>query len=119
MKIKEKSKKLGVLIPGLGAIGTTFIAGIELIKKGYAKPIGSLTQMGTIRLGKRTEARSPLLKDFLPLANIEDLIISGWDIFKDSAYDSARNAQVLSNEHIEIVKDELQTIKPMKAVFDK
>ncbi len=119
MKIKEKSKKLGVLIPGLGAIGTTFIAGIELIKKGYAKPIGSLTQMGTIRLGKRTEDRSPLLKDFLPLANIEDLIISGWDIFKDSAYDSARNAQVLSNEHIEIVKDELQTIKPMKAVFDK
>ena len=119
MKIKEKSKKLGVLIPGLGAIGTTFIAGLELIKKGYSKPIGSLTQMGTIRLGKRTEDRSPLLKDFLPLANIEDLIISGWDIFEDSAYDSAKNARVLSNEHIELVKDELKAIKPMKAVFDK
>ena len=119
MKIKEKSEKLGVLIPGLGAIGTTFIAGLELIKKGYSKPIGSLTQMGTIRLGKRTEDRSPLLKDFLPLANIEDLVVSGWDIFKDSAYDSAKNARVLSNEHIELVKDELQAIKPMKAVFDK
>jgi len=119
MKIKEKSEKLGVLIPGLGAIGTTFIAGLELIKKGYSKPIGSLTQMGTIRLGKRTDDRSPLLKDFLPLANIEDLVISGWDIFEDSAYDSAKNAQVLSNEHIELVKDELKAIKPMKAVFDK
>jgi len=119
MKIKEKSEKLGVLIPGLGAIGTTFIAGLELIKKGYSKPIGSLTQMGTIRLGKRTENRSPLLKDFLPLANIEDIVVSGWDIFKDSAYDSAKNARVLSNEHIELVKDELQAIKPMKAVFDK
>ena len=119
MKIREKSEKLGVLIPGLGAIGTTFIAGLELIKKGYSKPIGSLTQMGTIRLGKRTDNRSPLLKDFLPLAKIEDLVISGWDIFEDSAYDSAKNAQVLSNEHIELVKDELKAVKPMKAVFDK
>ena len=119
MKIKEKSPKLGVLIPGLGAIGTTFIAGLELIKRGYSKPIGSLTQMGTIRLGKRTENRSPLIKDLLPLANIEDLVIAGWDIFEDSAYDSAKNAQVLSKEHIELVKDELQKIKPMKAVFDK
>ena len=119
MKIKEKSEKLGVLIPGLGAIGTTFIAGLELIKKGYSKPIGSLTQMGTIRLGKRTDNRSPLLKDFLPLAKIEDLVISGWDIFEDSAYDSAKNARVLSNEHIELVKAELKAVKPMKAVFDK
>ena len=117
--IKDKPKKLGVLIPGLGAIGTTFIAGIELIKKGYSKPIGSLTQMGTIRLGKRTEDRTPILKDFLPLVNIEDLVIGGWDIFEDSAYDSAKNAQVLSNEHIELVKNELKAIKPMKAVFDK
>jgi len=119
MKIKEKSSKLGVLIPGLGAIGTTFIAGLELIKRGYSKPIGSLTQMGTIRLGKRTENRSPLIKDFLPLAKIEDIVIAGWDIFEDSAYEAAKNAQVLSNEHIELVKDELQKIKPMKAVFDK
>ena len=119
MEIKEKSAKLGVLIPGLGAIGTTFIAGLELIKKGYSKPIGSLTQMGTIRLGKRTDDRSPLIKDFLPLADINDLVISGWDIFDVTAYESAKNAQVLSNEHIELVKDELKAIKPMKAVFDK
>jgi myo-inositol-1-phosphate synthase len=119
MEIKEKSSKLGVLIPGLGAIGTTFIAGLELIKKGYSKPIGSLTQMGTIRLGKRTDNRSPLIKDFLPLADIKDLVISGWDIFDVTAYESAKNAQVLSNEHIELVKDELKAIKPMKAVFDK
>jgi len=119
MEIKEKSPKLGVLIPGLGAIGTTFIAGLELIKKGYSKPIGSLTQMGTIRLGKRTDNRSPLIKDFLPLADINDLVISGWDIFEDTAYESAKNAQVLSNEHIELVKNELMAIKPMKAVFDK
>ena len=119
MEIKEKSPKLGVLIPGLGAIGTTFIAGLELIKKGYSKPIGSLTQMGTIRLGKRTENRTPLIKDFLPLAKIEDLVISGWDIFDVTAYESAKNAQVLSNKHIELVKDQLKAIKPMKAVFDK
>ncbi|MBN2017087.1 MAG: inositol-3-phosphate synthase [Candidatus Cloacimonetes bacterium] len=119
MNIQEKSSKLGVLIPGLGAIGTTFIGGLELIKKGYSKPIGSLTQMGTIRLGKRTEKRSPLIKDFLPLANIEDLIIGGWDIFEDSAYDTAKKARVLSNDHIELVKDELMAVKPMKAVFDK
>ena len=119
MNIKEKSSKLGVLIPGLGAIGTTFIAGLELIKKGYAKPIGSLTQMGTIRLGKRTDKRSPLIKDFVPLADVNDLVVEGWDIFEDSAYDAARNAQVLSNEHIELVKDELKAVKPMKAVFDK
>jgi len=119
MNIEEKSSNLGVLIPGLGAIGTTFIAGLELIKKGYSKPIGSLTQMGTIRLGKRTEKRSPLIKNFVPLADINDLIVGGWDIFEDSAYDAAKNAQVLSNEHIELVKDKLKAVKPMKAVFDK
>ena len=119
MNIKEKSKKLGVLIPGLGAIGTTFVAGIELIKKGYSKPIGSLTQMGTIRLGKRTEDRTPLVKDFVPIHEIEDLVIGGWDIFEDTAYESAKNAQVLSNEHIEMVREKLQSLKPMKAVFDK
>ncbi|MDO9576722.1 MAG: inositol-3-phosphate synthase [Candidatus Cloacimonadales bacterium] len=118
IKIKQTPAKLGVLIPGMGAIGTTFIAGIELIKKGYSKPIGSMTQMGTIRLGKRTEHRNPLIKDFLPIAKIEDLVFGCWDIFEDTAYDSAKNAQVLSNEHIELVKDELMAIKPMKAVFD-
>ncbi|MCF7858934.1 MAG: inositol-3-phosphate synthase [Candidatus Cloacimonetes bacterium] len=119
IKIKQTPEKLGVLIPGLGAIGTTFIAGIELIKKGYSKPIGSMTQMGTIRLGKRTEHRNPLIKDFLPLNKIDELVFGGWDIFEDTAYDSAKNAQVLSNEHIELVKDEMISIKPMKAVFDK
>jgi len=119
IKIKQPSKKLGVLIPGLGAIGTTVIAGIELIKKGHSRPIGSLTQMGTIRLGKRTENRVPLIKDILPLNKIEDLVFGGWDIFEDSLYDAAKNAQVLSNEHIEMVKEKLQEIKPMKAVFDR
>ncbi|MEA2103774.1 MAG: inositol-3-phosphate synthase [Candidatus Cloacimonadota bacterium] len=119
IKIEKPSKKLGVLIPGLGAIGTTFIAGIELIKKGYSKPIGSLTQMGTIRLGKRTEDRTPLVKDFVPIHKIEDLVVGGWDIFEDTAYESAINAQVLSNEHIELAKEKLQSVKPMKAVFDK
>jgi myo-inositol-1-phosphate synthase len=119
IKIKETPAKLGVLIPGLGAIGTTFIAGIELIKKGYSKPIGSMTQMGTIRLGKRTEHRNPLIKDFLPLVKIENLVFGGWDIFEDTAYEAALNAQVLSKEHIELVKEELMAIKPMKAVFDK
>jgi len=119
IKIEEPNEKLGVLIPGLGAIGTTVIAGIELIKRGYSKPIGSFTQMGRIRLGKRTEKRNPLIKDFLPLACMEELVFAGWDIFEDSVYESAKNARVLSNEHIELVKDKLESIKPMKAVFNK
>ncbi len=117
-KIDNPSEKLGVLIPGLGAVSTTFIAGVELIRRGLSKPIGSLTQMGTIRLGKRTENRVPLIKDFVPLTDINNLVFGGWDIFEDSVYDAAKNAAVLSDEHIESVKDFLIKIKPMKAVFD-
>ena len=118
IQIQKPDQKLGVLIPGLGAVGTTFIAGVELIRKGFLKPIGSLTQMGTIRLGKRTEKRVPMIKDFVPLADINNIIVSGWDIFEDTVYDAAKNAAVLSNEHLELVKDFLCEIKPMKAVFD-
>jgi len=118
-KIDNPSEKLGVLIPGLGAVSTTFIAGVELIRRGLSKPIGSLTQMGTVRLGKRTENRVPLIKDFVPLTDINNLVFGGWDIFDDSVYDSAKNVAVLSDKHIESVKDFLIKIKPMKAVFDQ
>ena len=90
--------KLGVLLVGLGAVSTTFIAGVEAIKKGFAQPIGSLTQMGTIRLGKRTDNRVPLIKDFVPLAQLKDLVFGAWDIFPDSAYEAALNAGVLEKE---------------------
>ncbi len=118
-EIKEPVGKLGVLLPGLGAVATTFIAGTLLVRKGLALPIGSLTQMGTIRLGKRTEKRFPKIKDFVPLADLNDLVFGGWDIFEDNAYESALKAGVLRKEHLDLVKDELEQIKPMKAVFDK
>lgn len=118
IQIKEPDKKLGVLIPGLGAVSTTLIAGIELVRRGLSEPVGSLTQIGTIRLGKRTEKRVPMIKDFVPLADIQDLVFGGWDIFADSVYEAAVNAQVLSKEHINLVKDSLSKISPMKAVFD-
>ena len=118
IKIDNPPEKLGVLIPGLGAVSTTFIAGVELIRRGFSKPIGSLTQMGTIRLGKRTEKRVPMIKDFVPLVDMDSIVVAGWDIFEDSVYDAAKNAAVLSNEHLELVKDFLCEIKPMKAVFN-
>lgn len=118
VKIKEPRGKLGVLLPGLGAVGSTVIAGVELIKNGFAKPIGSLTQLGTIRLGKRTENRVPKINDFVPLAQLEDIVFGAWDIFPDSAYESALHAKVLSKDDIEKVKSQLQRIKPMTAVFD-
>ena len=112
--------KLGVLLVGLGAVSTTFIAGVEAIKKGIGQPIGSLTQMGTIRLGKRTDNRVPLIKDFVPLAQLEDLVFGAWDIFPDSAYDAAMHAGVLEKELARHnSKTPLQKIKPMKAVFDQ
>src|SRR5258705_5234146 len=111
--------KLGVLLVGLGAVTTTFIAGVEAIKKGIAQPIGSLTQMGTIRLGKRTDNRVPLIKDFVPLAQLKDLVFGAWDIFPDSAYDAALNAGVLEKEILTRLKEPLRKIKPMKAVFDQ
>jgi myo-inositol-1-phosphate synthase len=111
--------KLGVLLVGLGAVSTTFIAGVEAVKEGLAEPIGSLTQMGTIRLGKRTDNRVPKIKDFLPLAKLNDLVFGAWDIFPDSAYDAALEAGVLEKELIQKLKKPLQKIKPMKAVFDQ
>ena len=118
VKIAPPEGKLGVLIPGMGAVTSTFIAGVEAVKAGWALPIGSLTQMGTIRLGKRTEGRSPKIKDFVPLAEPQDLVIGGWDIFEDNAYEAARKAGVLDRAHVERLKEPLSAIKPMKAVFD-
>ena len=111
--------KLGVLCVGLGAVATTFIAGVLAVRKGLASPIGSVTQMGTIRLGKRTEGRSPLVKDFVPLASLDDIVFAGWDIFEDNCYESAVHAGVLEPALLEQVKPELEAIKPWKAVFDR
>jgi myo-inositol-1-phosphate synthase len=118
-KIAPAQGKLGVLLVGLGAVTTTFIAGVEAIKAGISEPIGSLTQMGTIRLGKRTDNRVPLIKDFLPLAKLKDLVFGSWDIFPDSAYKAAVHAGVLDSNLLAKIKTPLQKIKPMKAVFDQ
>jgi myo-inositol-1-phosphate synthase len=119
VEIAPAKGKLGVLLVGLGAVSTTFIAGVEAIKKGIADPVGSLTQMGTIRLGKRTENRVPLIKDFVPLAKLEDLVFGAWDIFPDSAFEAATHAGVLEKDLLAQVRTALQKIKPMKAVFDQ
>ncbi|MEO5923979.1 MAG: inositol-3-phosphate synthase [Bryobacteraceae bacterium] len=119
VQIAPATGKLGVLIPGLGAVSTTFIAGVEAVKRGLALPVGSLTQLSTIRLGKRTDNRSPMIKDFVPLAKLEDLVFGGWDIFEDTAFESATNAGVLEKDLLEKVKEPLTAIKPMKAVFDQ
>ena len=116
-QLKPADGKLGVLLPGMGAVGTTFVAGALLARRGLGLPIGSLTQMGTLRLGKRTEARSPLIRDFVPLAAMSDLVFGGWDLFRDNAYEAAVNADVLSGEHLNAIKDELSAIKPMESVF--
>jgi myo-inositol-1-phosphate synthase len=118
-KIAPAKGKLGILTPGMGAVSTTFMAGVELVRSGKAKPVGSLTQLGTIRLGKRTDNKSPLIKDFVPLADLDELVFGGWDIFKDNAYEAASNAGVLSKEDLLKVKPFLSKIKPMKAAFDK
>jgi myo-inositol-1-phosphate synthase len=110
--------KVGVLMPGMGAVATTLVAGVELVKKGFAEPVGSLTQLGTIRLGKRTENRVPKIKDFVPLAGMEELVFGGWDAFPDDAYEAAAHAGVLKKEHLNSVRDELKKIKPFPAVFD-
>src|SRR5579864_7311084 len=111
--------KLGIMIPGMGAFATTFVAGVEAIRRGYAKPIGSLTQMGTVRLGKRTDKRSPMIKKFVPLAKLDQLVFTGWDIFKDDMYDAALKAGVLERELLDKVKPFLQSVKPQPAVFDQ
>jgi myo-inositol-1-phosphate synthase len=111
--------KLGILIPGIGAVSTTFMAGVEAVKRGLGQPIGSLTQLGTVRLGKRTEGRTPRIQDFVPLAKIQDLVFGGWDIFEDSAYQAAVHANVLEASLLEKVRQPLEAIQPMKAVFDQ
>jgi len=118
-QIREAEGKLGVLIPGLGAVATTLIAGVEAIRKGLAQPIGSLTQLGNIRLGKRTENRYPKIKDFVPLADLKDIVFGGWDIYKDNVYEAAMNAKVVEASMLSSIKSELEKIIPMKAVFDK
>ena len=110
--------KLGVLTPGVGAVTTTFIAGIEAIRRGLGQPIGSLTQLATVRLGKRTEGRTPRVKDFVPLADLGDLVFGGWDIFEDNGYEAARKAGVLERSLLEEVKEPLSAVRPMAAVFD-
>ena len=117
-EIEPAKGKLGVMIPGMGAVATTFVAGVEAIRKGLAQPIGSLTQMGTIRLGKRTDGRSPKINEFVPLSKLNDLVFTGWDIFEDDMYSAASKAGVLEKELLGRVKPFLKTIKPMKAVFD-
>jgi myo-inositol-1-phosphate synthase len=110
--------KLGVLLPGMGAVATTFMAGVELVRKKKAVPVGSLTQLATIRLGKRTDGRSPKIKDFIPLARLDDMVFGGWDIFPDSSYEAATKAGVLDPHHLALVKTFLSKIKPMRAAFD-
>jgi myo-inositol-1-phosphate synthase len=119
VRIAPAEGKLGVLIPGMGAVTTTFIAGLEAIKRGMGKPIGSLTQLGTVRLGKRTEGRSPAIRDFVPLAKVEDLEIATWDIFEDNAYEAAVKAGVLEMPLLQSLKEPLEAIEPMQAVFDQ
>lgn len=118
-EIRPATGKLGVLLPGFGAVATTFVAGVEAARRGIAKPVGSLTQMATIRLGKRTEGRTPLIKDFVPLAGLDDLVFGAWDPIPDDGYASAVNAGVLHKEqHLDPIKDFLSAIKPMPAAFD-
>src|SRR6266480_6327321 len=117
--IQTADGKLGVMIAGMGAVATTFVAGVEAIRRGLAQPIGSLTQMGTIRLGKRTDGRCPKIRDFLPLADLNDLVFTGWDIFTDDMYAAAFKAGVLERELIARIQPFLESIKPLPAVFDR
>ncbi len=120
VEIDPPTGKLGVLIPGIGgAVSTTLIAGTELVRRGLAEPVGSITQLGTIRLGKRFENRSPLIKDFVPIAKLDDLVFGGWDIYEANGYEAALYARVLNREHIDPIKDYLSSVRPMKGVFDR
>ena len=118
-EIKSPEGKLGIVIPGLGAVGTTFIAGVLLVKKGLKVPVGSLTQMSKMKIGKGSLSKDVLIKNFVPLADLNDLEFGGWDIFEDNTYQAASHASVLKKEDINLVKDELEAIKPWKAVFNK
>jgi myo-inositol-1-phosphate synthase len=119
IKISPAEGKLGILIPGLGAVATTLIAGVEAVKKGISQPIGSLTQMGHIRLGKRTENRNPKINEFVPLAQLNDIVFGGWDVYEDNVYQAASNAKVLESSLLDAVKPALEAIVPMKAAFDQ
>ena len=118
-EIASADGRLGVLLVGLGAVSTTLVAGVHAVRKGLAKPIGSLTQMGTIRLGKRTDHRSPLIKDFTPLASLDQLVFGAWDIFEDDCYEAARTAGVIDRDILDQVKPDLAILTPWPAVFDR
>jgi len=117
-EIKKAEGKLGILIPGMGAVTTTFMAGIQAIRKGFNKPIGTLTQIGKIGIGKRTDKRRPFIKDIIPLAELNDLEFLTWDVFEDNAYIAAKKCGVLNPEDLEKLKDFLTLIKPNPAVFN-
>src|SRR5580692_3887182 len=119
VNIAPPKGKLGILTPGMGAVATTFMAGVELVRRGHSKPVGSLTQLGTIRLGKRTEGKSPKISDFVKLASLNDIVFGGWDVFPDNAYQAAVKAGVLESKDLDKVKTFLSKIKPMKAAFDQ
>jgi myo-inositol-1-phosphate synthase len=119
VQIAPAEGKLGILLVGQGAVTTTFIAGVEAIKQGLARPIGSLTQMATVRLGKRTDGRSPMIKDLVPLADLNDLAFGTWDIYEDSCYEAAAKAGVLEKSQLEQLRAPLSAIRPMKAVFNQ
>jgi myo-inositol-1-phosphate synthase len=119
IKIADAKGKLGVLLVGMGAVSTTTIAGTLAVRRGLAKPIGALTQMGTVRLGRRTEGRSPLIKDFVPLVPLDDVVFGGWDIFEDNSYEAAKTAGVLDEDLLNQIRPELERIRPMPAVFDR
>ena len=119
VSIAPAKGKLGVLTPGMGAVSTTFMAGVDLVRRGESAPVGSLTQMGTIRLGKRTENRAPKIKDFVPLANLNDLVFGGWDVFPDDAFQAASKAGVLDSKDLGKSEKFLKSLKPMKAAFDQ
>ncbi|HMV26904.1 MAG TPA: inositol-3-phosphate synthase [bacterium] len=119
LDIKPASGKLGVLLPGMGAVATTMVAGVIAVRKGLAQPVGSLTQLGTIRLGKRTEKRIPKINEFVPLSSLEQIAFGGWDIFEDNAYQAAIKAGVIEKDLLNQIKPELEAVKPMKAVFDQ
>jgi myo-inositol-1-phosphate synthase len=119
VSIASADGKVGILLVGLGAVSTTTIAGIMAIRRGLAKPIGSLTEMGTVRLGRRTDNRSPAIRDFVPIAPLDNLVFGGWDIFEDNCHEAAKTAGVLEAGLLDQIKDELQAVKPMSAVFDR
>src|SRR5207302_4710128 len=119
VEVKPAKGKLGILLPGMGAVATTFIAGVQAIRRGIGAPIGSLTQLGHIRIGKRTDNKSPAIKDYVSLAKLDDIVFGGWDIFPDNAHQAAIRAGVLDGRLLEQLKPELEAITPMPAVFEQ